>query len=171
MYNYSEHPRRNFMIFCFLVHLYGALASIICDKLEDNMSDDVPELVLYVGLPLIALPIVYIVFYNRFTGEHDNAVIKHLKEMGTWLIFVFPIGYIMYSILDSGAFYEFTDLYPSEKYLVVIAASSLSIIFETPIFKLVRMIVSGGKNKSPCDAYGYYCKNTAVSPQAPEYYR
>ena len=172
MYTQNEHPRRNFMFFCFGVFIVGALAGIICERLSDELSGDTAELVYALGLPLIALPVCYLVFYRYLTKEDENAVTKHLKEIGIWLIFVFPLGGLIYAILDSADFEFSTDLYISSEYFYYLVLCSLSIIFVTPFFKLGRMIFTAIRNSNMKDNYSYYQAYRGADPRAQEqYYR
>ena len=160
MYQNELHPRRNFMFFCFGAHIEGALAAIILGNLEGWGSNDIGEIMIILVMPLLVLPICYLKFYRRLTGENDSAVFKHFKEIGIWLVFVFPIGYILYNILDSDMMDELADYScPEDLYLVYIIVCTLSITFVTPFFKLGRMIARNLRGTSMNDMYEYYTEN------------
>ena len=151
---YEIHPRRNFLIFCAAVHMAGACAAIVTEMLDDIIHDDMNEYAYYIGLPLIALPIAYLIYFKRLTCESDTAVGKHFKEIGIWLLTLFPMGAVLYVILS--AFCEITELYEAHYfYLLYLLVCSISIFFATPFYKLGRIIVSAIRKKDN-DYYRYY---------------
>ena len=151
---YEIHPRRNFLIFCTAVHMAGACASIVTEMLDDIIHDDMNDYAYSIGLPLIALPIAYLIYFKRLTSESDTAVGKHFKEIGIWLLTVFPMGAVLFVILS--AFCEMTELYEAGgNYIVYLLVCTLSICFVTPFYKLGRIIVSAIRKKDD-DYYRYY---------------
>ncbi|MBQ9541870.1 hypothetical protein [Ruminococcus sp.] len=154
MEQYDIHPRRNFLIFCVAVHLAGFFAAIVTDYLDNFLDDDTNKYVYFACLPLVAMPIAYLINYKKLTGESDSAVGKHFKEMGIWLLTVFPMGAVLYSVLL--AFCDIADLYEADGYyLIYLLVCTLSIFFVTPLYKVGRMIISAGR-KSDDDYYRYY---------------
>ncbi|MBO4865923.1 MAG: hypothetical protein J5582_05060 [Ruminococcus sp.] len=160
MHQNELHPRRNFMFFCFSVHIVGAVIPILFNILDDELPSDIIWIIYYLGVPLLLMPVSYLILYDSFTCEKDRAVGKHFKEIGIWLAFVFPVSYIIYNILDSDYVYELTDhTSVEEPYVIYIIVCSLSFIFVTPLFKLGRMIAISVKKASMNDMYDYYTEN------------
>ncbi|SFC25335.1 hypothetical protein [Ruminococcus albus] len=160
MHQNELHPRRNFMFFCFSVHIVGAMIPILFGKLDTELPGDLPLIIYILGVPLMLMPVSYLILYDSFTCGNDRAVGKHFKEIGIWLAFVFPVSYIIYNILDSVYVYELTDhTSVEEPYVIYIIVCSLSFIFVTPLFKLGRMIAISVKKASMKDMYDYYTEN------------
>ena len=128
---------------------------------DDELPRDLVELICILVLPLLVMPVCYLIFYNSFTVEEDSAVGKYFKEIGIWLAFVFPIGIIMNLILDSDSVYALANCtYVEEIYTVYLVVYSLSIIFVTPFFKLGRMIAKSVKAANMNDMYDYHNENS-----------
>ena len=161
MYQNELHPRRSFMFFCFWGHICGAFAPVALSLFDDEVPRDLVELICILVLPLLVMPVCYLIFYNSFTVEEDSAVGKHFKEIGIWLAFVFPIGIIMNLILDSDSVYALANCtYVEEIYTIYLVVYSLSIIFVTPFFKLGRMIAKSVKEANMNDMYDYHNENS-----------
>ncbi|MBO5558997.1 hypothetical protein [Ruminococcus sp.] len=154
MEQYDIHPRRNFLMFCVAVHLAGFFAAIVTDYLDNFLDDDTNKYVYFACLPLVAMPIAYLINYKKLTGESDSAVGKHFKEIGIWLLTVFPMGAILFTVLLALRVTE--HIYSAaEYYLGYLGVCTLSIFFVTPLYKMGRMIISAGR-KSDDDYYRYY---------------
>ncbi|WP_295155447.1 hypothetical protein [uncultured Ruminococcus sp.] len=156
MYEYEPHPRRNFLLFCIGVHIVGYIANIICGKLDYDLSGDIPEIMFFLVLPLLALPICYLVFYRRLTGEKDTAVARHFKEIGIWLVTLFPLGMPIYLLIDSDIFEDASFYGEEEAYLIYLVLCSLSVVFVTPLFKLGRKIVRKLTGADMKEVYVHY---------------